>query len=267
VADEELPAVARRLCDRRRGLGADGLLVATGVGAGDGTSVGASIGTGGALASMALFNADGSRAEMSGNGIRCLGQALARHLDIGLPATITVRTDAGPRRLDLTAGSRSAEMLVSVDMGVPSALDEPPSWSELGCDPLRPVRHLSLGNPHSVVAVDSVAEVDLRTLGSIVPHVNLEIVEPGPERHGITMRVHERGAGITEACGTGASASAWAAVEWGLATSRDGEIVVHMEGGDAKVRLDHPEHGRVTLIGPTEFIATATVPWGDEETQ
>jgi diaminopimelate epimerase len=255
VADGELPDVARRLCDRRRGIGADGLLVGAVL----------TDESDGAAATMVLFNADGSRAEMSGNGIRCFAQALAMRAGLDLPTTIEVRTDAGARSVEVAVGGRPGELLVSVDMGAPAPLDAPPSWSELGCDPLRPVRHLSMGNPHSVVAVDSVADVDLVMLGSIVPQVNLEIVEPGPERHGITMRVHERGAGITEACGTGASASAWAAAEWGLATSRDGEIVVHMDGGDAKVRLHHPAHGRVTLIGPTEYIGTAVVPWGDEE--
>ncbi|HRE00835.1 MAG TPA: hypothetical protein PLV68_06020, partial [Ilumatobacteraceae bacterium] len=78
---------------------------------------------------------------------------------------------------------------------------------------------------------------------------------PGPEPSAIRMRVHERGAGVTEACGTGACASAWAAVQWGLAAPLDGEIVVHMDGGDAKVRLHQPEPGHVTLVGPSVFIA------------
>jgi diaminopimelate epimerase len=110
-----------------------------------------------------------------------------------------------------------------------------------------------------VVGVDDVAVVELQRLGQIVPYVNLEIIEPGPEPHGITMRVHERGAGITEACGTGACASAWAARSWGLVPAATEEIVVHMDGGDAKVRLHHPSQGRVTLVGPAQFIATVVV--------
>ena len=94
----------------------------------------------------------------------------------------------------------------------------------------------------------------------MVPEINLELVEPGPEPHAITMRVHERGAGITEACGTGACASAWAAMSWGLVDSPDfEEITVHMDGGDAKVRLHHPENGHVTLVGPAVFIGSITV--------
>ena len=91
-------------------------------------------------------------------------------------------------------------------MGDGRALAEPAGWETLGCHPDRPVAHLSLGNPHSVVGVDDVAAVDLLELGAKVPDVNLEIIEPGPEANAVTMRVHERGAGITAACGTGACA-------------------------------------------------------------
>ena len=119
--------------------------------------------------------------------------------------------------------------------------------------------HLSLGNPHTIVAVEDVATVDLRSVGQRVPDVNLEIVEPGPEPSAITMRVHERGAGITEACGTGACAAAWAAASWGLVEPAAGEITVHMDGGDARVRLDDPAPGRVTLIGPATFVGAVEV--------
>ena len=141
-------------------------------------------------------------------------------------------------------------------MGEVVAIDPPPTWGELACDPMRPVSHLGLGNPHAVVGVEDIASVELAKLGVIVPDVNLEIIEPGPEPDAITMRVHERGAGITEACGTGACASAWAAVQWGLLPASLGEITVHMDGGDATVRLHQPEHGRVTLTGPATFVAT-----------
>ncbi len=241
VAD--LAALARRLCDRRRGIGADGLLVATAAE--------------GFVAQMVLHNADGSRAEMSGNGIRCFAQALAVRLGHLEPQLIL--TDAGERLVTLMATDRTDVILAAVDMGEVADLPEPHNWSSLGCDPMRPVRHLSLGNPHSVVAVDDVAAVDLAALGALVPHVNLEIVEPGPEPHGITMRVHERGAGITEACGTGACASAWAARQWGLVAPDSAEVVVHMDGGDATVRLDVPEKRRVTLVGPAQYVATMQV--------
>jgi diaminopimelate epimerase len=242
--DTDLPALARRLCDRRRGVGADGLLVGTVEPGFD--------------ARMVLYNADGSRAEMSGNGIRCFAQAVAARLPVGVDS-LRILTDAGPRVVDVVEHVNADEILAAVDMGEVAALAEPADWHRIGVDPLRPVRHLSVGNPHSVVCVDCVADVDLVALGQIVPYVNLEIVEPGPQSGAITMRVHERGAGITEACGTGACASAWSACEWGL-VSEDEEIVVHMDGGDAKVRVHHPSRGRVTLVGPATYVGVVTVP-------
>jgi diaminopimelate epimerase len=73
------------------------------------------------------------------------------------------------------------------------------------------------------------------------------------------MRVHERGAGITEACGTGACAVAYAAVSWGLVPATAPEILVHMDGGSARVALDTPAAGRVTLTGPATMVATITI--------
>lgn len=240
---DDLAELARRLCDRRRGVGADGLLIGTQV---DGYT-----------ARMTLHNADGSKAEMSGNGIRCFAHALAMRTESLEPQTIL--TDAGPRLVHLFATDRQDTIEASVDMGQVTSIGAPDGWDAIGCDPHRPVEHLSLGNPHTVVGVDEVAVVDLLTLGRQVPGTNLEIVEPGPELHGITMRVHERGAGITEACGTGACASAWAARSWGLVPASATEIVVHMDGGSAKVHIDEPSVGRVTLIGPSVFVAHVTV--------
>ena len=240
VAD--LPALARQLCDRRRGLGADGLLVGESA---DGYA-----------AQMVLYNADGSRAEMSGNGIRCFAQALAMRR--GDTQDQLILTDAGERLVSISVADQPGVLYASVDMGAVVDIAEPADWHAIGVDPLRPVRHLSLGNPHAVVGVDEVAVVDLLALGQIVPYINLEIVEPGPEPHAITMRVHERGAGITDACGTGACAGAWAASEWGLVPAAE-EIVVHMDGGDAMVRLHQPLPGRVTLVGPAQYVATVVV--------
>jgi diaminopimelate epimerase len=240
---DDLPALARRLCDRRRGIGADGLLI------GEPAQ--------GYAARMTLYNADGSRAEMSGNGIRCFAQALARRVGSLDPQLIL--TDAGERCVTLGAADDPDTIEASVDMGTVEAIDAPDGWEDLGCHPDRPVAHLSLGNPHSVVGVDDVSVVDLLTLGLKVPHVNLEVVEPGERQHEVRMRVHERGAGITEACGTGACAAAYAAARWGLATPRDGKLVVQMDGGRATVTLDDPEPGRVTLTGPASFVGTIEI--------
>ena len=240
---DDLPALARRVCDRRRGIGADGLLV------GESEP--------GRAARMVLYNGDGSRAEMSGNGIRCFAQALARRRGDLMPQRIL--TDAGERLVTLYATEHPDVIEAAVDMGTVASIAEPDDWHRIGIDPLRPVSHLSVGNPHSVVAVDDVSLVDLLALGEKLPEINLELVEPGPEPHAITMRVHERGAGITQACGTGACASAWAAVSWGFVEAGLEEIIVHMDGGDAKVRLHHPEEGHVTLVGPAVFIGSIRV--------
>jgi diaminopimelate epimerase len=140
---------------------------------------------------------------------------------------------------------------------VVSPLPEPENWAALECDPMRPVSHVSLGNPHSVVGVEDVSMVDLKRLGELVPHVNLEIVEPGPGTNAITMRVHERGAGITRACGTGACAAADAALRWGLVPASVREVIVHMDGGTARVHVSN--ESVATLTGPAVLIGSMSV--------
>lgn len=264
------PALARTWCDRRTGIGADGLLLLN-------------IRSTSQL-TMQLFNADGGTAEMSGNGIRCLVQSAYRKLlvdrrfdtkvmDESRLLHFEVETAAGLRVVDMVdpvAARRFASfdsssniatlntIYLSVDMGVISDLSAPTNWAELGCHEDRPVRHVSLGNPHSIVGVDDVAAVDLESLGIKVPTVNLEIVEPGPETNAITMRVHERGAGLTMACGTGACAAADAAVAWGLVPASTSEVIVHMPGGDVTVTID-PSTRRATLTGPVTFVAEVIV--------
>ncbi|NQV96438.1 MAG: diaminopimelate epimerase [Acidimicrobiaceae bacterium] len=230
--------MAREWCNRETGVGADGLLLLSR--------------TGKLKLGMQLFNQDGSRAEMSGNGIRCLAQAAFDTDGFDEQVSYTVATDVGDRVVDVESVS-SDEVSASVDMGRIEIIPEPKNWGSIGCDPIRPVMHLSVGNPHSVVGVEDVFVVDLLDIGLKVPQINLEIIESGPEPDAITMRVHERGAGITQACGTGACASAWAAVKWGLVPSSVREVLVHQPGGDSRVRLDHPQIGHVTLIGPAHF--------------
>lgn len=244
VVGRDLPASAVAWCDPVKGFSADGLLVLGRPRDGELT--------------MRLFNADGSTAEMSGNGIRCLVHAAVDRAGLAGEATFTVHTDAGLRSVSVQ-GAGTSGFSATVDMGAVTPIDEPANWSSLACDPMRPVAHLSVGNPHGVVGVDDVSAVPLRELGELVPQINLEIIEPGPEAHAVTMRVHERGVGITQACGTGACASAWAAAQWGLAVPQDDEIVVHMEGGDVTVRLNAPRPGHVTLTGPSVFVGRYTV--------
>ncbi len=241
--DHQWARRAADLCHRRRGLGADGLIVAT-------------LNADGADAAMQLFNSDGSPAEMSGNGIRCLAQAIAAHRG-DAEATYRIATPAGVREVEMRPGPDPHTVNVGVDMGAVTDMDAPTDWAAVGTDEHRPVAHLALGNPHTVVGVEDLAAVDLAAIGARVPDVNLEIVTAGAAHHEIVMRVHERGAGITEACGTGACAAAVAAIRWGLAAPKNGEITVTMDGGVARVRVDEDT---VTLIGPATFVATIEVP-------
>jgi diaminopimelate epimerase len=235
------PEVSRAWCNRASGIGADGLLLLERIDDVD--------------ARMRLYNSDGSTAEMSGNGARCFAHALFRSDAARGERVYRLHTDAGVR--EVTVGEQDSNSVVAtVDMGEVSTIDAPANWAAIGAHPDRPVVHVSVGNPHTVVGVDDVDSVDISQLGRQVPQVNLEIIAPGPGRNAITMRVHERGAGITQACGTGACASAWAALRWGLvsSTAERVEVTVHMLGGDAVVTLNAPEAGRVALTGPAQYV-------------
>jgi diaminopimelate epimerase len=215
-------ALARALCDRHRGIGADGF-VRAGPG-GEGADV-----------TMELRNADGGEAEMSGNGLRCLGQAV---LDSGLVPgpDLTVATVAGRRRVTVRpapeAGAGAA--WVSADMGLPKVgpdqADEWPGWQ---------ARPVDVGNPHLVLLGGDPGGVDVAALGPRIDgrHAggsNVEFVAVGPGPDELTLRVWERGVGETLACGTGATAAAAAAHEWGLVGT---SVVVRQPGGDVQVDL------------------------------
>ena len=211
--------LARRLCHRRTGVGADGLIRA------DTSRAGAIV--------MELWNADGSRAETSGNGIRCLAQAL---VDAGVvdEGDVTITTAAGDRRVRIGAETSPGTRTVTVDMG-----------AALGTVAAR-AAEVSMGNPHTVLLVD-----DLTTLpaGHDDAARNVEFVVPGPETDAVTMRVVERGVGETQACGTGACAAAWAANRWGLVGTA---VTVHQPGGDALVEL---KADTILLTGPATRVA------------
>ena len=228
-------ALVVRLCDRHRGVGADGLIRVS-----RGEDEGADV-------VMELWNADGSRAEMSGNGIRCLAHAV---IDSGVDPgpTLTVATDAGIKIVTRQAGDQPGVLRFSVGMGQPAPLEG--LWlTVVG----RKVAGVDMGNPHAVVLVEDPADEDFAELAE---RVNVEAVAPGPEDDAITMRVWERGVGETLACGTGAAAAAWVASrEWGLVGDH---VVVHQPGGAAEVELG--ESNEVVLTGPSEFIATVEVP-------
>ena len=224
-------AMARALCDRRTGVGADGLLWAGPGGAG-------------ADVTMTLHNADGSRAEMSGNGIRCLAQAVARARGVDT-LDLAVATDAGLRRVEVTPGDERT-VHVRVDMGPVTPADAP-TLPELRA--AKDVLGAAVGNPHVVALFADRDALDAAADGFRMTDRNVEFVLPGPGADELTMRVVERGAGETQACGTGACAAAWAAQRWGLVGDR---VVVHMPGGSATVDLGADT---VHLTGPAVLIA------------
>jgi diaminopimelate epimerase len=247
--------LARALCDRRRGIGADGLIIGSRP-SGDVT------GPGGRPIDvvMHLWNADGSRAEMSGNGIRCLGQALAMARD-DHEATYAVFTDGGFRELVVHDDANHRLATVSVTMGlVGEGPAVPPSVSErLGGD-----RHATadLGNPHLVVLVSDLSSVDLVGTGAWIESqfdagINVEFIATGTEPDSLDLLVWERGAGVTEACGTGATAAATLAHQWGLVGR---EVRVVMPGGSAEVIVAPSPDAEPTLIGPSQHIATIELP-------
>jgi diaminopimelate epimerase len=233
----------RELCDRHRGIGADGVLRAT-------------AGTDGADATMELYNADGGRAEMSGNGIRCLAQALLQS-HVAEPPRVVIDTDAGRRVVNVDARTGPRSHVLRVDMGVVALGDAAPQWE--GDEVLRAVR-VDAGNPHLVLHVPDIdwgpdPGVLGREIDSVTPGgINVHLVASGPKPGDLAMRTWERGAGLTLACGTGACAAAVAGLSWELVGT---EVSVHMPGGVADVVLGET----VTLRGPTTSIGAVEWPW------
>jgi diaminopimelate epimerase len=250
------PALARAVCDRHRGVGADGLLVLAPAAAGTTADV-----------SMVLLNADGSRAEMSGNGVACLAQA-AMLTGLAAGPAVTVATDAGPRVVTLGAGPEPRTLRARVDMGVATVADAP-EWS--GGEVSRAAR-VEVGNPHLVLQLADAGRIEdrewLAALGAkanaeVPGGVNVEVVTPAARGAGIRMDVYERGVGLTDACGTGAVAAAAAASRWGLVGA--GGIEVGMHGGSVAVGLEADSTGgagaRATLTTAVTYVAAVEYPW------
>jgi diaminopimelate epimerase len=239
------PEQAVALCDRRTGIGADGLLRAT-------------RGTGGAQITMELLNADGSTAEMSGNGIRCLAQAV---LQAGLapPPVLTVATDAGLRTVRVVSRTGTATHRMSVDMGLAKVVGPEPEWIE--GDVLDALR-VDVGNPHVVLrwagpslpGRDELVAVGSRIDQATPGGANVEILVPADAPGELDMVVYERGVGPTLACGTGACAVAAAGREWELSPPT---TIVHQPGGPAEVTLGDP----TVLTGDVTSVAILDTPW------
>ena len=255
--------LARRVCDRRTGIGADGLIHGAEAAADSGAHV-----------VMHLYNADGGRAETSGNGIRCLAHAVA----LAREATelhLEVDTDAGRR--PVTVRTRDAEGRVAwTEACMGKALpgpEIPPEVRDLLARPGPSRAHrfatADVGNPHLVVEVDDPAALDLAEIGPAIERhfatgINIEFVPARADTRpaDLPMRVWERGAGITEACGSGACAVMAVLHEWGAVGDDDGDagstLVVHMPGGSASVRLT--DDATLVLSGDVHHIATVELP-------
>lgn len=228
--------LARRLSDRHTGVGSDGLICICPSQRAD--------------FRMAMFNADGSRGSMCGNGIRCLGKYV---YDRGYTQNthLQVETEGGVRELELHVSGSAVEQ-VTVDMGVPR-LEQP---MELDVEGQRILgTPVWVGNPHLVCPVADVAQVDVAYLGPRLEHhprlsqrVNVEFVSPRSQER-IAMRVWERGSGETMACGTGASAALVALAQEGR-TGR--QAVVELRGGELSIhwRAD----GHVYMTGPATTV-------------
>jgi diaminopimelate epimerase len=232
----------RLLCDRRRGIGADGIIVVR-------------PGRDGSDLSMELRNADGGEAEMSGNGIRCLAQA-AVEAQMVAPPRFTVATGGGVRTVDFVAGEAPGWARASVDMGrVSLGPDQPQDFDD------RRARTVDVGNPHLVLFGPEVASVDLAVLGpqlqaAFAGGINVEWICRAEDADGefLDLRVWERGAGETLACGTGSVAAAAAARAWGVVDA-SGPVRVRNPGGVLEVTLGAGAGDPATLAGPVRKVA------------
>jgi diaminopimelate epimerase len=232
VEGADLPGLARSVCDRHFGVGADGLLVPAPSEVAD--------------LKMVYLNSDGSPSGMCGNGLRCLAR-YARDFEIVENNSLTVETGAGVKKVVLYEDGASR-----VDMGAPGFDFGVELYS---FDFLR----VSMGNPHAVTFLGSEKEVealDLKAIGLPVEKdplfpegTNVEFAH-ARGRHEVRMRIWERGAGETLASGSGSCATAVAAIYTGLAES---PVSVRMDGGTVEVSWEG-EREPVYMTGPAEYV-------------
>lgn len=249
ISRYNLKIFSKFVCDRHFGIGADGLILY-------GKSMTADC-------KMRIFNNDGTEAEMCGNGIRCVGKFV---YDKGLTSKeeITVETLAGVKKLKLHINKGKVES-VTVDMGKP--ILEPKEIPVISEE--NPVKNLkisaldkefiftcvSMGNPHAITIVEDVDNFDIEKYGKILEidkhfpkRANIEFIEI-LDKNTIKMRVWERGARETLACGTGASAVCVACTLNNLVEKQE-EITVKLLGGDLKLKWDE----NVYMTGPAKIV-------------
>ena len=242
--------MARRVSDRHFGVGSDGLILICPSECAD--------------FEMKMYNADGSRGEMCGNGIRCVGKYV---YDYGLTdqTEISVETLGGIKHLSLTV-EEGKVALVKVDMGSPIFVPEQIPVKVEGDHAVNvPISVdgdeyrmtcVSMGNPHAVVYLDDIQNMEIEKIGSKFEHhpcfpnrVNTEFARV-LDRETVEMRVWERGSGETLACGTGACAVAVASMVNGLTEDC---VTVQLLGGNLKIEWDR-EKNVVYMIGPATVV-------------
>jgi len=253
IEEYSLAELARILSDRHFGVGGDGIILIMPSETAD--------------FRMRIFNSDGSEAEMCGNGIRGLAKYVYEQ-GMTDKTTITVETDAGVLRVALTVRN-DLVAAATVDMGTPRLnRSEIPMLGEPANEPVidQPlevngdsfnVTCVSMGNPHCVIFVDDVEHFTVADVGPLIENhelfperINVEFVSVLGREH-VKMRVWERGAGETLACGTGASASVVAGV---LTDRTDRQVEVELLGGPLRIEWHEDEH--VFMTGPITEVFT-----------
>lgn len=242
--------ISKYVCDRNFGIGADGLILALPSETED--------------IRMRIFNSDGTEPEMCGNGIRCFAKFVYEEgiLD---KTKMRVETLAGTIIPELILGEDNKVMNVKVDMGIPRLEREIiPMIGEKGQvvleevaveDKKFEVTAVSMGNPHCVIFVDDINQIDINKWGPLMEShplfpkkTNVEFVEVINEGQ-VIMRVWERGAGVTLACGTGACATLVSSV---LANKTSKKALVNLLGGD--LLIEWAEDGHVFMTGPATLV-------------
>ena len=251
----DLPALSRRMSPRHTSVGSDGLILILPSDTAD--------------VRMRMFNPDGSEAEMCGNGIRCVA---AYSYDRGLcPRTqMTIETLGGIKHASILLDSMGRSQSVRIDMGAP-VTDGEKIPSAFHGDPVQmqplqalgqsyPVTLVNMGNPHAVTFVEDAAAAPVLTAGPVLEvdpafpeRANIEFVQVKDREH-LIMRVWERGAGETHACGTGACAAAVASALNGLAGR---SVTVHLLDGDLIIVWDE-QTGHVHMTGPIAYVYEGT---------
>ena len=221
-----------KLCDRNFGIGADGLLIVSPSSSAD--------------VRMTVINADGSEAEMCGNGIRCFAKYIYETME-KKKELISVETLSGiviPTIID----HKGKIALVEVDMGKPRDMKKA---KVKNYDAVL----VSMGNPHCVIFTEDTNKIDISKIGPEIENdkmfpkrTNVEFVRVNSKKE-ITVKVWERGSGETLACGTGACASVAAGVSSGLL---DRDVLVHLPGGNLDIEWSEDDH--MILRGPAETV-------------